>query len=169
VVPAYAHAKFYLRAATRPVLEDLYEKVDRIVQGAALATGARGSMRPYQNWVENMVITPAFDEVYAKNLQSLGYTAKRVDPNFVSKGSSDVGNVSQVIPTIQPHISISDTFIPGHSLAFVEASCSQKGLDSIALGAKALANTALDLILDPALLQRIKEEHAANVKAQSQE
>lgn len=47
IVPEYAKGKFYLRAATAPVLEEVYQKVERIVEGAALATGAKGRMQPY--------------------------------------------------------------------------------------------------------------------------
>ena len=75
-------------------------------------------------------------------------------------GSSDVGNVSQVVPTIQPSISITDEVIAGHSLEMVEASCSKKGMMAIGLGGKVLALTALDLLMDKELLQSIKQEHA---------
>ena len=60
-VPDYTHAKFYLRAATVPNLDDLYKKVEHIVEGAALATGTKGRMQPYQNRVKNPVPTPSFD------------------------------------------------------------------------------------------------------------
>ena len=49
----------------------------------------------------------------------------------------------------------------------VEASRSEKGMDSIVLGATALAWTAIDVLLDPALLQAIKEEHRYNVENQA--
>ena len=164
-VPDYAKAKFYLRAATAPVLDDVYAKVERIVQGAAAMTGATGSMAPYQNRVENTVCTPSFDEVYRRALESLG---EQIAParEGAPMGSSDVGNVSQVVPTIQPNISITDAPVPGHSEAFKAAACSEKGLASVALGAKALALTALALIEDPTLLAAIKAEHADNVKNQ---
>ena len=164
VVPDYAAAKFYLRAAAKPTLEELYHKVERVVEGAAIAMGAKGRMQAYQNWVENIVPTPSFDAVYEKNLNLFG--EKITPPEGKGMGSSDVGNVSQVVPTIQPHISISDTRLRGHSPEFVEASCSKKGLASVLLGAKVLAFTALDLIEDPALLQKIREEHAEAVKHQ---
>ena len=83
-----------------------------------------------------------------------------------SLGSTDVGNVSQVIPTIQPTVSISDEYIAGHSIEFREASKSEKGLDSIALGAELLARTAFDLIVDDELLKQIKAEHQENLKKQ---
>lgn len=166
-IPDYAAAKFYLRAASKPVLEEVYAKVERIVEGAALQTGARGRMKPYQNWVENMVPTPSLDAVYEKHLNEFGEKITHVE-NPPLGGSSDVGNVSQVIPTIQPSISITDCEIRGHSTEMVEASKSQKALDAIVLGAKVLALTGLDLITDPKLLERIWEDHARQVKNQGQ-
>lgn len=164
-VPDYAKGKFYLRAATAPRLERLYQRVDAIVQGAAQMTGARGRMQPYQNRVENTVLTPSFDALYRKNYESLGFTMGEASEKG-GIGSSDVGNISQVVPTIQPSISISDERIPGHSEAFKAASCSQKGLDAVVIGAQAMALTALDLIEHPELLAAIREEHRRNVAAQ---
>ena len=166
-VPDYAKAKFYLRAATAPRLEKLYQRVDAIVQGAAQMTGARGRMQPYQNRVENTVLTPSFDALYRKNFESLGFTMGEAEEKG-GIGSSDVGNISQVVPTIQPNISISDERIPGHSEAFKAAACSQKGLDAVVIGAQAMALTALDLIEHPELLAAIKEEHRKNVAAQAE-
>ena len=165
IVPEYAAAKFYFRAATAPRLEEIYQKEQRIVEGAALMTGAKGRLQPYQNRVENMVLPPSFDAVYQKNLESLGETMSH--PHEKSGiGSTDVGNVSQVIPTIQPSISITDVPTAGHSEVFKAAACSQKGLRSIALGAKALALTALDLLEDPQLLASIRDEHARQLSLQ---
>lgn len=157
-VPDYAKAKFYLRAATVPTLEDVYRKVTNIVEGAALATGAKGRMQPYQNRVENTIPTPSFDAVYQKNMESLGEKFVELEEER-KPGSSDVGNVSQVVPVIQPGISIKAERVPGHSEQMKAAACSEQGLASILLGAKALAYTALDLIEDPKLLDAIKDEH----------
>ena len=167
-VPDYAAAKFYFRAATAPRLEAVYQKVARIVEGAAQMTGAKGRMQPYQNRVENTVLTPGFDAVYQKNLESLGEVMCVPRPTD-GLGSTDVGNISQVVPTIQPMISITDEPTPGHSEGFKAAACGEKGLRSIALGAKALALTALDLIEDPALLCAIKREHAQALRRQEEE
>ena len=168
IVPDYAAAKLYFRAATAPRLEAVYQKVARIVEGAAAMTGTKGRLAPYQNRVENTVVTPGFDAVYKKNLESLGETLSPAGAKD-GLGSSDVGNVSQVVPTIQPMISITDVPTPGHSEGFKAASCAEKGLRSIALGAKALALTALDLIEDPALLAQIKQEHAQALRRQDEE
>ena len=162
VVPDYASARFYLRAKSRPILNDLYSKFENIVKGAALQTGARYKFGLFQNSVDNLVRTPLFDEVYEKHLNRYGeYMTK--DKIKKGSGSTDVGNISQVIPTIHPNIKISEEYIAGHSIEFREASKSELGLKSICLGAKVLANTALDIILDPDLLYRIKEQHKENV------
>ncbi|GHU83384.1 peptidase M20 [Clostridia bacterium] len=165
IVPEYAKAKFYLRAAAAPTLEDVYRKVENIVEGAALATGAKGRMQPYQNRVENTVPTPSFDAVYAKNLALLGEAITPPRGGLIG-GSTDVGNVSQVVPTIQPHIRITDAPVVGHSEEMKAASRSEKGLASILLGAKVLAFTALDLMEDPALLAAIQAEHRRLVAEQ---
>ena len=164
-IPDHVLGKFYLRAASLPTLKDVYAKVERIVEGAALQTGAKSRMEAYQNWVENMVLTPSLDALFEKNLELFGEKVTHYDRG-VQPGSSDVGNISQVVPTIQPMIGIADKTIDGHSTDMVAASCSRKGLDFIAKAAKVLAFTALDLIEDPALLAKIKEEHAYNVAHQ---
>ena len=167
VIPEYTKAKYYIRAADIDTLHELYEKVENIVKGSALQTGCTSSMKLYQNLVENMVLTPSLDAIYEKYITELGNTVKHV-PDVVMPGSSDVGNISQVVPTIQPHISITDTPITGHSQAMVEASCSKKAMDAIVKGAKALAWTALELFENPDELVKIKEDHAWHVTHQKE-
>lgn len=115
VVPDYVKAKFYLRSASVPGLNALRRKVENIVAGAALATGAKGSLTPYQHQVDNMIPTPLFDEVWERNAVSLGQRVEPTDQDKVSFGSSDVGNVSQVVPTIQPLFAISPERLGGHN------------------------------------------------------
>ena len=165
VIPEYTKAKYYIRAADIDTLHELYEKVENIVKGSALQTGCTSSMKLYQNLVENMVLTPSLDAIYEKYITELGNTVKHVE-DVVMPGSSDVGNISQVVPTIQPHISITDVRIAGHGQDMVNASCSQKAMDAIVKGAKALAFTALELFENPEELVKVKEDHAWHVEHQ---
>lgn len=167
VIPEYTKAKYYIRAADIDTLHELYEKVENIVKGSALQTGCTSSMKLYQNLVENMVLTPSLDAIYEKYITELGNTVKHVE-DVVMPGSSDVGNISQVVPTIQPHISITDVQIAGHSQDMVNASCSQKAMDAIVKGAKALAFTALELFENPEELVKVKEDHAWHVEHQKE-
>ncbi|MDW7673290.1 MAG: amidohydrolase, partial [Bacillota bacterium] len=74
-------------------------------------------------------------------------------------GSIDMGNVSQVVPAIHPYLSLG---IPGgcvaHTKEFVQAVGSKKGHQLLILATKALANTVIDLLGSPELLQRVKYE-----------
>ena len=167
VIPEYTKAKYYIRAADIDTLHELYEKVENIVKGSALQTGCTSSMKLYQNLVENMVLTPSLDAIYEKYITELGNTVKHVE-DVIMPGSSDVGNISQVVPTIQPHISITDVQIAGHSQDMVNASCSQKAMDAIVKGAKALAFTALELFENPEELVKVKEDHAWHVEHQKE-
>ena len=167
VIPEYTKAKYYIRAADIDTLHELYEKVENIVKGSALQTGCTSSLKLYQNLVENMVLTPSLDAIYEKYITELGNTVKHVE-DVVMPGSSDVGNISQVVPTIQPHISITDVQIAGHSQDMVNASCSQKAMDAIVKGAKALAFTALELFENPEELVKVKEDHAWHVEHQKE-
>ena len=110
--------------------------------------------------MDDSIVTSSFDDIFFSHAAEAGVPEDEID-NTVrpSLGSSDVGNVSQVIPTIQPNVSISDEYIAGHSIEFKAAARSEKGLNSIAIAAELLAKTALDLIEDPALLEKIKADH----------
>lgn len=169
VVPDYAKAKFYLRSASVPGLLSLRKKVENIVAGAALATGATGSFKPYQNQVDNMIPTPLFDEVWRRNAESLGQVVQPTEQDRVSFGSSDVGNVSQVVATIQPMFSISPKNLGGHNEQVAAAAASEFGLASIQWSSKALAYTALDVLTNPELLERIKRQHDDRVRTQEED
>ena len=168
IIPDDTEGRFYVRAATVRRMMDVYHKLEKIVEGAALQTGCTGLLEPTQrNLVHNIIPTPSFDAVYLKHLLELGET---YDPSrSAALGSSDVGNVSQVIPVIQPMIRISDRPVAGHSIEKREACREETGLRSICLGAKLLALTALDLIEQPELLEKIRAEHAEAVRRQQDE
>lgn len=165
IIPERASATFFLRAETRPVLNDMTAHFRNIAQGAALATGATCHFDRYQNKLDNTLILPSFDDLYGRHLAQYGDTLEN-KPVKEGYGSSDVGNVSQVVPTIQPMISISDTPFVLHTVEAKDAAQSAKGLASIRLGARVLALTAAELICDSSLLTAIANEHQRAVDAQ---
>lgn len=162
VIPEYAAGRFYLRAKNRQTLNEVYQKVENIVKGAALSTGTSYEFGVFQNSVDDVIVTPSFDALFFSHANAAGVPDEEIETKEqTSLGSSDVGNVSHVIPTIQPTVSIADEYIAGHSEEFKAAARSEKGLASIAIAAELLANTALDLFEKPELLDKIKQEHQA--------
>ena len=162
IVPEYAEAKFYLRAGTKKRVEDLRKRFADIVTGAGLQTGARPELLQEENNVDDMVITKTLDEIYIKNIKEIGEEIERVPKKGI--GSSDVGNVSYVVPTIQSTFKISEGKLIGHTEEFKQAACSEYGLEAIRNCSKALAYTGLDLILNKNLLDEVKKDHKESLK-----
>ncbi|MFV0560499.1 MAG: M20 family metallopeptidase [Enterococcus sp.] len=170
VIPEYAAGRFYLRANNRPTLDEVYKRVENIVKAAALSTGTSYEFGLFQNSVDDVIATPLFDELFFSHTQEVGVDESEIDTEVhTSLGSSDVGNVSQVIPTIQPTVSISDEYIAGHSEEFKAAAKSKKGLNSIAIASELLALTALDLFNDADVLAAIQKEHQEKVEKKKRE
>ena len=88
-------------------------------------------------------------------MQALDHT---IDSIADSGGSSDIGNVSAVVPTIHSFVAINSGPIAFHSAEFAVASGSDDGMKALIYGAKALAMTAADIILQPKVLSQIKDE-----------
>ncbi|WP_458413351.1 M20 family metallopeptidase [Schinkia sp. CFF1] len=158
IVPDYARARFFIRAATRPACDEVTQKVERIAEGAALATGCTFKMNRIQNGVDNLYVTPRFDEVFRDKVVGLG-EAYSVEPKGL--GSTDAGNISQVVPTIHPYIKIGPESLVAHTVEFREAAKSEIGDQALITGAKALALTGLELYVKPDVLVEIKSQHLA--------
>lgn len=155
IIPEYAKARFYIRANTIQAARKIVGRVKNIAEGASLATGATLKVIPFQNEVDNQLINNKFDELFVEVSKTLGLEVSTEVEKGV--GSSDVGNISQVVPTIQPSIKIGDNLL-GHSPEFRDAAISREGDEALIVGAKALSLTALTLLMDQAKLNEIKHE-----------
>lgn len=156
IIPDYTKARFYLRAATAKKLEVLSDKVFQIAEGAASMTGATVRYKPIQNVVEDLVPNPILDEIFAEQMESLG---EHVEEKILKEvGSTDTGNVSHIVPTIQPTISIANCAVAAHTEEFKIAAASKKADKGLVLAAKALALTGLKVLSDDVLLKVIKDE-----------
>lgn len=156
IVPNYAKAKFYIRANTRETCDLVTEKIKNIAKGAALITGSNVNIRFFQNKIDDFLINKRFDEIFIDNLKILGINIESIPAAGI--GSTDVGNVSQVVPTIQPIIKIGDNSLVGHTPEFREAAKSKQGDEALVIASKALALTGLTLLTDENKLLEIKEE-----------
>lgn len=154
IIPDYTRARFYLRAATGESLKVVIEKVKNIAEGSALSTGCTTKYTHIQHVLDNLSPNPILDEVFTSTLTDLG---ESLSPVNRAMGSTDAGNVSHVIPTIHPILSIADHEIPAHTVEFEKACISKKADDSIILGAKTLALTGLKILTDSDLLKEIKD------------
>lgn len=156
IVPEYGKARFFIRAATKPILQEVAEKVRAIAEGAALITGTFVKMSRFQNEVDNFILNKHFDEVFKDVIEGLGEPVYEEEKKAF--GSTDAGNISQVVPTIHPTIKIGPSDLVGHTVEFREAAKSQKGDQALILGAKAIALTMLEILTNDDVYTDINQE-----------
>jgi len=157
IVPAHSAAIFLVRAADDTYLDELKERVINCFIGAATASGARleykwGDIR-YAPMRNNLTLARLFRE----NMQSLGRKV-RLDDTRRGFASTDMGNVSQLVPSIQPFVAIAPEGVLIHSPQFALAAASEAGIRGLLDAAKALAMTVIDLVANPEMIIRIKRE-----------
>ncbi|MBY0204881.1 M20 family metallopeptidase [Paenibacillus cucumis (ex Kampfer et al. 2016)] len=157
IIPDYASAQFYVRAATRKELNVLTERVVQIAQGAALQTGCKLVTSNYETSYDEMVTNETFSDAFSQNLMELGIPQEEIVSGD-DHGSMDIGNVSLRCPAIHPYIRVVDEVHTLHSIEFRDLALQERALDGMILGAKALAATAYDVLSKPELLQAIRKE-----------
>jgi amidohydrolase len=159
IIPESAAATFYVRA---PELDDMWqlaERVEACAEGAARATGCALKATRLDGHYEPMKRNRALLDAFRENMRTLG--VEESPPGNGRAGSSDVGNVSQVVPTIQPYVQIAPAGTPIHSREFEAAAVTPLARDGMLKSAKIMAMTVLDLLADPALVTRIQREFRA--------
>jgi amidohydrolase len=156
IVPDYTQAELIVRAADTPYATEVLEKVRACAEGAALATGARLEFRLSGPRYDARWPNPKLVELFKENLIALGLEVELAKGDE-RLGSSDIGNVSQVIPAIHPYIAIAPPDIGGHTVEFREAAASAAAHEALLNAAKALAMTAVDLLAVPAHLVEAKK------------
>tara|TARA_A100001037_G_scaffold68295_1_gene60738 strand:- start:2266 stop:3690 length:1425 start_codon:yes stop_codon:yes gene_type:complete len=185
VVPDYAEVFYYVRDFNVDILEDIWGRVIKTAEGAALGTGTRleyeiiHGNRPvlannvvqkmmYDNLVEiggvkynrkekafaekiyKTLRSPSLDLSSAKEVQSYEFTK--------GKGSTDVGDVSWMVPTAGLRVA---TWIPGtsaHTWQAVSAGGMSIGMKGMMNAAKTIAGTAVDIYSNPEVVKNAKKE-----------
>lgn len=162
IIPARAASAWSVRARDRAYQRQLVTVLRDVAEGAATMTGARLEWRETLGY-DNMVPSPTIAAVCAVHLKRLGIDDVAPSPNE-RMGSTDMGDISQILPGLHVYLPIAPEGTAGHSIEFRAASASEAGDRAVVTGAKVLASTALDLLLDHQLLQRATHEHAELVE-----
>jgi len=157
VVPAHTAGSFIVRAEDDSYLDALKERVINCFAGAAMASGAKleyrwGEVR-YASMLNNLTLARLFKQ----NMQSLGRKMRLGDATLKSF-STDVGNVSQLVPAIQPLVAIAPADVLMHSPQFALAAASEAGLRGLLDAAKTMAMMVVDLLAGPEIVAGVKGE-----------
>ncbi len=162
IIPGVAAGTFYVRALQPRYLMQLKERVRHCFEAGALATGCELTM----DWHEAAEYAPMLNnrpmcDAYRRNGEALGKAF--IDPKGLSTGSSDMGNVSQVVPAIHPNFSVGAMAFT-HSPQFTAAAITDAAHAGMLQTAKALAMTAIDVALEPGLIEAVKADFKGAVR-----
>lgn len=156
IVPDYTESKFYVRALDTLYATQVMEKVRACAEAGARATGARMEFKEYAHRYDVMMFNPKLADLVDANMAALGIEVRLPLPDE-RMGSSDMGNVSQVIPALHPYVAIGPEDMMGHTVEFREAAVSPTGHEGMIRAAKSMAMTAVDLLAEPANMSKVKK------------
>ncbi|MDG2147885.1 MAG: amidohydrolase [Flavobacteriaceae bacterium] len=189
VVPDYAQIWTRLRENDRSRVDILYNRAKKIAQGAALMADVdyemelisgiyeiqvnRTGQLAMQRNIDNLgPITYSKEEVEYANtiLRETGKPEKGIDGSVqklretkpAQGGSTDVGDVSQIVPVIRMRATISAKDGPWHSWAVVACSGMSIGHKGMIYASKALGMTMADLFTDKKLVEEVKKDFKIN-------
>jgi metal-dependent amidase/aminoacylase/carboxypeptidase family protein len=119
-----------------------------LCEAAALATDTTVEVT-FSGGARTMRNNHVLAERFRANMAAYGIADQGDDPNA---GSTDMANVSWVCPTIHPDLAIADEGTPGHSILFRDAAAMPRADETTLLAATLVAQTAVELFLDPELV-----------------
>jgi aminobenzoyl-glutamate utilization protein B len=186
VIPDFAEVYYYVRHPKRKDVVEIFDRVVKAAEGAALGTGTKFSY-DIIGGTHDLLINKTLAEIMQANLDKVGgvnYTeeeiafAKKIQPTMVApidiataaqvkpltyinegnSGSTDVGDVSYALPTVGLRAA---TWVPGtaaHSWQAVASGGTEIGTKGMLVASKTMAMTAIDLMSNPVLLAKAMEE-----------
>lgn len=146
IVPALAEMKCTVRSLSSDYLErEVLPAVRALATGIAEGTGATVTLEHYEPLFKELKQDATLAAHFAENLRLLGEPVRQLPDNDAG-GSTDVGNVSHVAPTLHPELSIG-AGLTAHTPAFAQAAGSTAAQKRALVGAKAMAMSAWDICL----------------------
>ena len=184
VVPGFAELFLYARQANMTVLDDVWSRIGNCAQAGALGTGTIMEQHINASVYSLLPNAPlatlldrnlheiggyrltAEERAFAEQLRASFSGAEAVDgaekilpmtAELIS-GSTDVGDVSWIVPTAQVYTATAIPGTPGHSWQNVACAGTSIGRKGMLLAAKTIALTAIDLMESPAQLEAVRDE-----------
>jgi len=159
IIPERVVMHFYVRALDRGYFRRVIEQVTQCAQGAAAAAGCKVKIEQRGHTYEPFYPNRAMGRMFLEHMGAVGIK----DDGFAEAeeiGSSDIGNLSQELPTLHPEYAAGGKEDINHSRAFLKAVMSKKAAQNALAMTKAMALTVHSLLTEPELMARVKREFA---------
>lgn len=163
IVPSRAVTEWMVRSRSISTLAPLKARVAACLEAGALAAGCEVEIAWKQVVYADMLDNEAMLDLYVANAQALGRTVAEPQGEAAVVGSTDMGNVSYLVPSIHPMIAAAPSGLPIHTPEFAEHARSPRGDRAVVDGAIAMAWTVADLWLGDGVLTAVRAEFAATM------
>lgn len=154
IIPEKGKVRLELRAKEMPYFEEVLEKVKNCARAAALATGCQLDFNHFEPTCQSLDEDPTLVEVFREAMAKFDIP----EGEQVKSGSTDMGNVSQVVPAIQPVLKFVENSEDIHTKEFLEASIKPYAKEMTITGTKILALTGLTLFERPDLIKKMRNK-----------
>jgi metal-dependent amidase/aminoacylase/carboxypeptidase family protein len=146
IIPSHTRSEWYVRADTKARLGEMMAQFTAMAEAAATATGCTVSFSPTGHEYEDILSEPTMVELFAANSADLGRSMARAKDRPASNaGSTDMGNVSHVVPAIHPMIGMDTKGAVNHQPEFAAHTITPDGEKAMRDGALAMAWTIVDI------------------------
>ena len=155
VVPARVKGSFILRSYNTYVLDEVFERFQRIVRGAELMTDTKAEII-VQSRMASKIPVLRLNQLLLDCAAEVD--APRIGEARKKPGSTDLANVMQLVPGSCIRVAFVPPNAPSHSQEFLDNGKTETGHNAILYGAKILAAATYELITKPELMASIQEE-----------
>ncbi len=155
IIPDYTKARFFVRAKSKINAARTVDKFKTVAKAAADGAFTTFKVTEIQNAVDNLVPNNTLDNVFKEAFEILNL---KVEKNDLSFGSTDVGNISHIVPTVHPTIKIGPDDLVGHTVEFANCAIANSGDIGLLNATKALVYVCHKVFENEILLANIKAE-----------
>jgi amidohydrolase len=156
IVPDHTVAEWYVRSATIDTLQPLKARVLACLEACAAAAGCRIEVESTCPEYMDLRTNPVLVDLFRANSAALGRPVADPSPATRVVASTDMGNVSHLVPSIHPMLAVGPPDVPLHSAEFARWAASEEGDRAVLDGAKAMAMTVLDLWLADGAMEEVR-------------
>ena len=159
VIPDYTRSRFYIRSLQEKLIDEVYDRFAKMVEGAGLMTGATGEIKQYSIPYKGRKPNQKLNALFMETATAMG-TMNPVRESGEGRGSSDFGDFSHAAPGAHTAFAIAPpgTSVPGHSEVKKALSNSDYAYDRMLDTGAVLARCALKILTDAELRAAVREE-----------